>query len=260
MRTLRQLGTQRRLTELRTRPTRARQLKPRPAMTNPLPTEEGAQETEQTITEARVVPDEKVEQELTVAPDASKEVTPEEEPRPAVIPPSFDIVRITPDGRAVIAGHAPPGAEVTVKSESVDLGSETANLAGEWTLVPYVTIPPGNHQFSAIATLPDGTQVESDQVLVVSVPEPDEDEGSVLALLMPRDGDGTSTVLQKPKPAPEKVEPEPAPEVADEERIELARPDTTPEGEAAPDTGTAGRGPSGRDSAGTRRYRSGGRR
>ena len=122
-----------------------------------------------------------------------------------------------------------------MRSESVDLGSETANLVGEWTLVPYVTIPPGNHQFSAIATLPDGSQVESDQVLVVSVPEPDEDEGSVLALLMPRDGDGTSTVLQKPKPAPEKVEPEPAPEVADEERIELARPDTTLEDKAEPD-------------------------
>ena len=43
-------------------------------MTNPLPTEEGAQESEQPIVEARVVPDEPVEQaqEPTVAPDVSE--------------------------------------------------------------------------------------------------------------------------------------------------------------------------------------------
>ena len=73
----------------------------------------------------------------------------------------------------MIAGRAEPGAEVTVKSETVDLGSETANRSGEWTLVPYIPIPPGDHQFSAIATLPDGTQVESDEVLIVSIPDED---------------------------------------------------------------------------------------
>ena len=47
-----------------------------------------------------------------------------------ILPPSFDTVRITPDGRAVIAGRAPPSAEVAVRSESVDLGSETAKPDG----------------------------------------------------------------------------------------------------------------------------------
>ena len=208
----------------------------------PASTEEVDEEAEEEIVETRVVPDDPVEQaqEPAVAPDVSEDTTPLEEPGPAVTPPSFDTVRITPDGRAVIAGRAPPGAEVTVKSESVDLGSETANLSGEWTLVPYIPIPPGDHQFSAVATLPDGTQVESDEVLIVSIPEPDEDEGSVLALLAPRDGEGGSTVLQKPEPAAEpepvqeQAEPEPAPEVEEEPSIEVARPDEAPGDEAGP--------------------------
>ena len=188
-------------------------------------TEEGDAEAEQEIVETRVVPDDPVErvQEPSVVPEVSEEITPDEEPVPTVTPPSFDTVRIKPDGSAVIAGRAPPGAKVTVRSEDVDLGSETANRSGEWTLVPYVRIPPGDHQFSAIATLPDGTQVESDEVLIVSIPEPDEDGGSVLALLAPRDGEGGSTVLQKPEPAPEKAEPAPAPEVEEEEPTEVAR-------------------------------------
>ena len=78
-----------------------------------------------------------------------KKTVPPEEAERAVTPPSFDTVRITPDGRAVIAGRAPPESEVAVKSETVDLGSETANRQGEWTLVPYIPIPPGDHQFSA---------------------------------------------------------------------------------------------------------------
>ena len=170
--------------------------------------EAAADEAEEPLVEARVVPDAPVEaaDEPLAVSGTEEEPAADQEPEIAVIPPSFDTVRITPDGRAVIAGRAPPGAEVSVKSEAIDLGSETANLSGEWTLVPYVRIPPGDHEFSAIATLPDGTQVESDQVLIVSVPDPDEEDGSVLALLMPREGDGKSTVLQKPAPKDEEIE------------------------------------------------------
>ena len=160
---------------------------------------EGDEAVEQSITEARVVPDGAVEEmrETPAATGVEQEPTTAEEP--AVTPPSFDTVRITPDGWAVIAGRAEPGARVTVRSASIDLGWETADRRGEWTLVPYIAIPPGDHELWAIATLPDGTQVESEHVLVVSVPDPDEDGGSVLAVLVPREGEGRSTVLQKPE-------------------------------------------------------------
>ena len=186
---------------------------------------EGDEAVEQSITEARVVPDGAVEEmrETPAATGVEQEPTTAEEP--AVTPPSFDTVRITPDGWAVIAGRAEPGARVTVRSASIDLGWETADRRGEWTLVPYIAIPPGDHELWAIATLPDGTQVESEHVLVVSVPDPDEDGGSVLAVLVPREGEGRSTVLQKPEARDEALD------VASRDD---AAPDETPAD--APDT------------------------
>ena len=186
---------------------------------------EGDEAVEQSITEARVVPDGAVEEmrETPAATGVEQEPTTAEEP--AVTPPSFDTVRITPDGWAVIAGRAEPGARVTVRSASIDLGWETADRRGEWTLVPYIAIPPGDHELWAIATLPDGTQVESEHVLVVSVPDPDEDGGSVLAVLVPREGEGRSTVLQKPEAKDEPV---------DMASRDDAAPDETPAD--APDT------------------------
>ena len=198
--------------------------------------QEGTPEAEEPLVETRVVPDEPVEE--------------ADEAKPAVIPPSFDTVRITPDGRAVIAGRAAPGAEVAVRSETVDLGSETANRQGEWTLVPYIAIPPGHHEFLAIATNPDGTQVESDHALIVSVPGPDAEDDSVLAVLVPRDGVGSSTVVQKPEPEDEEIEvaarddsatgdePAGAPDSGDE---------TAPATDQAAAEGAAGAEPDGED-------------
>ena len=174
-----------------------------------------AQQAEERITEVRVVPDAEVEPETAV----------ETAETPAITPPSFDTVRITPDGRAVIAGRADPGADVSVQSETIDLGSETANMRGEWTLVPYFAIPPGVHEFSAIATMPDGAQAESDHVLIVSVPEPDDEDGSVLAILVPRDGKGSSIVVQKPEPR--------------DEPVDVASQDTTADDETSTDTADA---------------------
>ena len=178
-------------------------------LTAPAPRKQGREraparrspEAEEPLVETRVVPDDPVEvtDEPAGVTGVEEAEEPAEEAKPAVIPPSFDTVRITPDGRAVIAGRAAPAAEVSVRSETVDLGSETANRQGEWTLVPLFAIPPGHHEFLAIATMPDGTQVESDHALIVSVPDPDEEDGSVLAVLVPRDGVGSSIVVQKPR-------------------------------------------------------------
>ncbi|MFP6743102.1 MAG: peptidoglycan-binding protein, partial [Alphaproteobacteria bacterium] len=42
------------------------------------------------------------------------------------IPPSFDIVRISPDGDAVIAGRAEPGAEVQILEGDTVIAEVTA--------------------------------------------------------------------------------------------------------------------------------------
>ena len=219
--------------------------------------EDGAESENQLIIETRVVPDAPMDetQGPTAAPGVLEETMPGEEPDVAPIPPSFDTVRIKPDGSAVIAGRAEPGSEVTVRSGSTVLGSEPANRSGEWVLVPHFPIPPGDHEFSAIATLPDGTVVESEQVLIVSVPDLREDPGgSAFALLMPRDGEGKSTVLQEPPPAQEEIDvaaadeapaDESQPDVADvdqapadEPQLDVAAVDETPADGVQPDEAT----------------------
>jgi hypothetical protein len=48
----------------------------------------------------------------------------------------FDIVRIAPDGSAVIAGHAPADATVAVTLDGRLLGTAHADGSGSWLLLP----------------------------------------------------------------------------------------------------------------------------
>src|SRR5262249_45565521 len=50
--------------------------------------------------------------------------------------PSFDIARVEPDGDAVIAGRAPPGATVDLMRGGERLDRAVADAAGEFTMVP----------------------------------------------------------------------------------------------------------------------------
>ena len=118
--------------------------------------------------------------------------------------PSFDVVRINPQGEAVIAGRAAPGAEVTVHDGDQVIGKVTADKNGEWVLVPKAALPPGQHQLSLSARAPDGTVSNSDGVVAMVVPEhppgaaPGPENGPV-AVLVPRQGPGAAKALQLPR-------------------------------------------------------------
>lgn len=79
------------------------------------------------------------------APQAARAAPPP--PPPARFDPApaarFDIVRITPHGRALIAGHAPPGARVVVFADGKRLGTATADGSGSWLLLPQARLPTG---------------------------------------------------------------------------------------------------------------------
>ena len=127
-------------------------------------------------------------------------------PAPQSMPPKFDVVRIDPRGDAVIAGRATPGAEVTVYDAGEPLGTVTADQRGEWVYVPDHALPSGSRELSLNATGPDGTVTQSENVVVLVVPEkgkdiagnPAKQESEPLALLVPRRGGGGTKVLQKP--------------------------------------------------------------
>ncbi len=142
----------------------------------------------------------------------------------AVALPSFDVVRISRGGTGVIAGRAAPGAKVAILVNGKTVGEVTADARGEWVFILEEPLLPGTAELSLKAILPDGRtesgertgnrttdrpqdgrMVESDDVVVVSIPERVEPErfaadrkNGVLAVLTPKNGEGASRVLQRP--------------------------------------------------------------
>ena len=118
----------------------------------------------------------------------------------------FDVVRVTPEGEAVMAGRAEPGSTVTILDKDKSLGEVTADARGEWVFVPEKPLASGSRELGLEIRKKGGETVQSESVVVVVVPEkgkdiagrPTDTPSQPLALLVPRKGTGPSTVLQKP--------------------------------------------------------------
>jgi nucleoid-associated protein YgaU len=119
--------------------------------------------------------------------------------------PTFDIVRVEPSGETVVAGRADPGAEVALVDGQREIGQAKANARGEFVILLDEPLSADTHELGLAAKTPEGARHESEDVVVVVVPERGETaprragtgEG-VVALLTPRTGEGGSQVLQRP--------------------------------------------------------------
>ena len=69
--------------------------------------------------------------------------------------PTFDIVRIEPRGRAVMAGRAAPGAEVEIRSGDRLIDRARADQRGEWVVVPAEPLARGVQELRLSARLDD---------------------------------------------------------------------------------------------------------
>jgi hypothetical protein len=123
--------------------------------------------------------------------------------------PGFDVVRVSPQGNAVIAGRAQPHSTVTVLDGVKVIGETVANQRGEWVMLPDEALKPGSRELSLSARAPTAAEpVRSEDVVVLVLPEPahdlagrpSPDRFGALALAVPRDGTGVSAVLQAPPP------------------------------------------------------------
>ena len=125
---------------------------------------------------------------------------------PQAVQPDFDVVRVNPSGRMVIAGRAAPHSEVTVMRDGQPFGMVMADRRGEWVLVPDASLDPGSYEIGLNARLPGQSPIESEDLVVVVVPEAKQDvagrrqekTGEPLALAVRRDGKGGATVFQAP--------------------------------------------------------------
>ncbi|HET6183942.1 MAG TPA: LysM peptidoglycan-binding domain-containing protein [Acetobacteraceae bacterium] len=84
--------------------------------------------------------------------------------------PSFDVVRVAPDGTAVIAGRAFPGSKVIVRDGARSVGEATADADGAWVLVPGQPLAPGSHSLTVAAVPPQGgSELAGADAVVVAV-------------------------------------------------------------------------------------------
>jgi len=137
---------------------------------------------------------------------------------PLFIAPSFDIVRVEPNGEAVIAGRSEPGSLILLFDGDEEIGRVTADESGAWVIILAHPLTPGDHQLGLRAEMPDGSVQLSDTLVIVSVPDrtlevasgelADQelaagpgDELGALAVEIPREGLGASRVLQQPEDA-----------------------------------------------------------
>ncbi len=116
--------------------------------------------------------------------------------------PSFDVVRIEPDGSAVLAGRATPGDMVAIYNGDKLIGTVKANGRGEWALVPEKLLKSGDTELRIVAHNAKGEKTESGHVVVLNVPDRTRTDDGTLAVLVPRGGEGSSKLLQAPKPGP----------------------------------------------------------
>lgn len=129
------------------------------------------------------------------APEAAAPAPPASQ-GPAV--PSFDIVRVEPDGSVVIAGKAAPSAQVDLLAGAGAVGGAKADATGDFAIVLDKPLAPGDYQFTLRATPPAGSTVASAETAVVSIPKaPD---GPVLAMV--EQPGKPSQIITTPQPEP----------------------------------------------------------
>jgi len=111
--------------------------------------------------------------------------------------PSFDVVRINPQGETVIAGRALPHAEVTILDGGNEIGKVSADNRGEWVFVPDHPLPAGSRELTLKAVNPDGSVSQTDAPVVLVVPARQNGKGQSLAIKVRPDG--SIDVMQGPE-------------------------------------------------------------
>jgi nucleoid-associated protein YgaU len=103
-------------------------------------------------------------------PPMSRSAVPAEPAGPAK--PVFDIVRIGPQGGAVIAGHAAPGAEVVIQDAGKEIGRTRADPHGDWVFTSDKPLPPGPQAMTLAERTPDGQEIKGTGTVFLAVPTP----------------------------------------------------------------------------------------
>ncbi|MCV3765483.1 LysM peptidoglycan-binding domain-containing protein [Rhizobium sp. TRM95796] len=112
--------------------------------------------------------------------------------------PSFDVLRVEPDGSTVIAGRAAPNADVAVSDGEKVISTVKAGATGDFAVVLDEPLPAGDHQLVLQAKGTNGKAVTSQEVATISVPK--DNKGELLAMVS-KPGEA-SRIMTMPEAAP----------------------------------------------------------
>ncbi|MGO4388783.1 LysM peptidoglycan-binding domain-containing protein [Microvirga sp. 2YAF29] len=161
---------------------------------------------------------------------AEKPLAPKAEAKPkdGPIAPSFDLVRVEPNGESVIAGRAAPGATIELLRGDQVHARAVADASGLFAIVP-PALPPGSHQVMLQSIAPDGVRQRSPQTVTVVI-----DTGGTRPLVTLASPDQPTVLLSNPEPPEPKVAEQPkAPEPQGADKVAEPKP-SEPAAQPAP--------------------------
>ena len=134
---------------------------------------------------------------------APTQTAPPAQQKPAAVPqpqqtakaerilPTFDVLRVEPDGSAVIAGRAEPKSKLEVLDAEQVVARTDVDKAGEFVAILDKPLTPGDHQLVLKATAPDGQVLLSQEVATVSVPQ---NKGGELLAMVTKPGEASRLI------------------------------------------------------------------
>jgi len=133
---------------------------------------------------------------VRASPRADEAVTLQPSRPPAPTAPGFDVVRVEPNGDAIIAGHATPTATVELLLDGKPAGRVRANADGRFTFMP-PALPTGNSEIGLRATDAKGDMQRAPANVSVVV-APSRDAKPLVAVTSP--GRPTMVLSQPDRP------------------------------------------------------------
>ncbi len=150
-------------------------------------------------------------------------------PETQSLAPRFDVVRIKPDGSAVVAGQAEPGADVAVLVDGETVFSTKSDASANFVALFTLDQSPLQRVMTLEARLADGTVLTSEQSVII--------EPAVMVALGDEPAQPAAPAPEAAMPAvpePDQSAPPPTPDAPG--TVPAPAPDATPAPEAEPAT------------------------
>lgn len=131
--------------------------------------DEGAAETDIVAPSNVVAEDENAQDDAVVANDADSNRLLEKEPGSDV--PTFDLLRVEPDGSTVIAGKGRPNSTMMVLTGDTVLGQTDVGVSGDFVIIFDYPLAPGDHELYLKMVDAAGNITLSQELGIVSIPD-----------------------------------------------------------------------------------------